>query len=209
MENFKQFNYRGTDFLVGDHGTIYRNGKIAHQCETPDGYLQIYLPGGSIKVHRLVAMCFGPGQTSERNEVNHKDFDRMNNCATNLEWMTHAENVRYSAQAGRKGNITGERNPNWGNRKLSQKYAEHPDLAKQCQSRPGTQNGRATSVTVYRSTENGREFVASFSYLGEASVFMCENYGFPSNPETFRVGVRRSVAKGVPYKGFIFEKQVA
>ena len=209
MENFKSFNYRGVDLLVGDCGTIYRNGKPVVQRINPCGYLQIALPCGSVHAHRIIAMCWVPGQTDERNEVNHKDFNRTNNCATNLEWMSHAENVRYSAQAGRKGNITGEKNPNWGNRKLSKKYAEDPSLAKQCQSRPGTQNGRATPVTVYRPTEDGREFVASFPYLGAASTYMCEHYGFPSNAETFRLGVRRSISTGVPYKGFIFEKNVA
>lgn len=209
MENFKPFNYRGADLLVGDCGTIYRDGKIANQCETPDGYLQIYIPGSIIKVHRLVAMCFVPGRTNERNEVNHKDFNRKNNRAANLEWMSHAENVRYSAKAGRKGNICGERNPNYGNRKLSKKYAENPEVAKQCQSRPGRKNGRATPVTVYRPTQEGLEFIASFPYLGEASAYMCEHYGFPSNPETFRVGVRHSISTGTPYKGFIFEKHVA
>lgn len=30
-------------------------------------------------------------------EVNHKDKNRSNNCAENLEWVTHLENVLHSS----------------------------------------------------------------------------------------------------------------
>lgn len=206
MENFKELEYRGVNFTVGDCGTIYRNGKLAGQAETPDGYLQVYLPGSSIKVHRLVAMCFVPGRTDERNEVNHKDFNRKNNCATNLEWVTHTENVQYSARAGRRGDMTGERNPNWGNDTLHKRYIENPEFAKQCQSRPGRQNGRATPIDIYNDTS----LIGHFEYLGEAAAYMHEHYdNFPADAGVFRCGVRRSIAKGVPYKGFTFVKHTA
>lgn len=209
MENFKELNYRGTDLLVGDCGTIYRDGRLAHQTETPDGYLQIYIPGSSIKVHRLVAMCFVPGQSDDRNEVNHKDFNRKNNCSSNLGWMTHAENVQYSAQAGRKSDITGYKNPNWGNDTLHKKYANDPELAQICQSRPGARNGRATPIDIYRACDGEEEFIGHFEYLGEAATYMNANYGFSENPEVFRQGVRQSIKRGSPYKGFIFKKEAS
>lgn len=37
------------------------------------------------------------------NQVHHKNFNRQRNCATNLVWSTHADNVKQSALAGRMG----------------------------------------------------------------------------------------------------------
>lgn len=63
-------------------------------------------------VHRLVALAFckkGEG----KDVVNHKDHDRGNNAASNLEWVTQEENVRYSSGLMRKrhksNSATGER----------------------------------------------------------------------------------------------------
>jgi hypothetical protein len=46
-------------------------------------------------VHRLVAKAFVPGY-QEGLDVNHKDCNRLNNIASNLEWMTRLENLMYS-----------------------------------------------------------------------------------------------------------------
>ena len=48
------------------------------------------------RVHRLVAMAFVDGY-KEGLVVNHIDECKDNNVWTNLEWMTQADNVRYSA----------------------------------------------------------------------------------------------------------------
>lgn len=84
----KSLNYRGT-------GTE----KIMTPGVTQGGYLKIKLrKNGSLKwfsVHRLVASIF---ITNPNNlpDVNHKDHNRQNNNADNLEWMTTKENTRYS-----------------------------------------------------------------------------------------------------------------
>lgn len=33
-------------------------------------------------------------------EVNHKDFDRLNNFVSNLEWCNHYDNIKHSRDAG-------------------------------------------------------------------------------------------------------------
>lgn len=48
-------------------------------------------------IHRLVAEHF-LGIPSDGQVVNHKDHNRANNHVSNLEWMSQAENVRYSAE---------------------------------------------------------------------------------------------------------------
>lgn len=51
-------------------------------------------------VHRLVAIAF-LDKPAGKNVVNHKDFNRINNNAENLEWVTSSENTLYSYKMGR------------------------------------------------------------------------------------------------------------
>jgi HNH endonuclease/Helix-turn-helix domain of resolvase len=44
-------------------------------------------------VHRLVAKYFLKEPTEKQTVVAHLDYDKLNNRASNLKWMTHAENV--------------------------------------------------------------------------------------------------------------------
>lgn len=48
------------------------------------------------QVHRLVAQEFIPRTKQEKNVINHKDYNTLNNCVDNLEWCTQKENVNYS-----------------------------------------------------------------------------------------------------------------
>ena len=45
-------------------------------------------------VHRLVGIAFVPGY-SEKYDINHKDNNRTNNHADNLEWCTRSYNIQY------------------------------------------------------------------------------------------------------------------
>ena len=49
----------------------------------------------SRKGHILVAYEFCDGRTSEKCYVNHIDFNKTNNSASNLEWVTHKENMEH------------------------------------------------------------------------------------------------------------------
>lgn len=50
-------------------------------------------------VHRLVAesFCYRP---EGANQVNHKDGDKKNNQASNLEWVSAKQNMRHSVESG-------------------------------------------------------------------------------------------------------------
>lgn len=62
------------------------------------GYLMVGLYKNNsrkvVKVHRIVAKYFIPNPENKR-EVNHIDRDKLNNCVTNLEWVTPKENMKH------------------------------------------------------------------------------------------------------------------
>lgn len=86
----KSFNYR-------------RTGK--EQCLKPtpdkDGYLKVTLrkngKGQQLFVHRLVAEAFIPNPNNLP-EINHKDENPENNCVSNLEWISHKDNIKYGTR---------------------------------------------------------------------------------------------------------------
>ena len=53
--------------------------------------------GGGVSVYLYVATAWVDGWF-EGAEVNHKDFDRTNYCADNLEWVTHKDNIDYTIE---------------------------------------------------------------------------------------------------------------
>jgi hypothetical protein len=76
-----------------------RQGFLGLATDPREGYCKVSLAlaDGSgrkhVSVHRLVAIAFVPGDHS--NDVNHKDMNKANNAATNLEWVPHRENIRH------------------------------------------------------------------------------------------------------------------
>lgn len=76
-------------------------------CLSKDGKYKQYL------IHRLVATAFINGE----GEVNHIDEDKTNNCVSNLEWVTHSDNINYGSCIKRRiehSDFKGRNNPMFG-----------------------------------------------------------------------------------------------
>lgn len=79
---------------VSNLGEVRHKGNRLPQ-EVRKGYLSVKIPNlGIRKVHRLVAHAFCPQREGCR-VVNHLDFNKLNNRAENLEWVTEMENRRH------------------------------------------------------------------------------------------------------------------
>ena len=121
MEVWKDIpGYEGL-YQVSDQGRVKSLGRfvgaknrgVRQQAErllkplnTGKNYFRVCLYKGGVMerplVHRLVAMAFLPN-TEEFEEVNHKDGNKWNNVASNLEWASHKANMQHAFATGLNG----------------------------------------------------------------------------------------------------------
>ena len=96
FEKIEGFNYE-----VNSEGVVRRvcnNGsyKIMKPRTGTRGYLQVQLCKDSkhvnFKIHRLIATYFIPN-LENKPYVDHIDRNRLNNCVSNLRWVSHEENM--------------------------------------------------------------------------------------------------------------------
>ena len=95
------------DYSVSNYGRIYskRRDKILKLCVNSSNYKKCALKGKNLYVHRLVAQAF-IDNPNNLEEVNHKDGNKWNNNADNLEWVSKSENAKHAFDLGLR-NISG------------------------------------------------------------------------------------------------------
>lgn len=80
----------------------YKAGRLMTPHTNRDGYVFVCLADrGKSKVgfiHRLLMLAFNPIENARNMEVNHIDLNKSNNALTNLEWMTHHENIKHASR---------------------------------------------------------------------------------------------------------------
>jgi hypothetical protein len=88
-------------YEVSSHGRVRsaKSGRIRKGAyDNGLGYqrllLSVYGRPVTAYVHRLVALAFCDGDSSL--EVNHKDGDKSNNVADNLEWVSRSQNMKHA-----------------------------------------------------------------------------------------------------------------
>lgn len=148
VELWKTFKGYENCYEVSNMGRIrsLRTGNIIKQRANSLGYLSVSLKkdrkSKEYRVNRLVALTF-LDNPENKPEVNHKDGNKKNNCITNLEWVTHKENMIHA----RKNNLI----------KITEKLKKQSSI-----------NGKKRSKPVEQYTIEG-EFVKSYLSITEAS----------------------------------------
>lgn len=108
QEQWKPIEGTNGGYEVSNLGHVRTNGKrpgLLTLTKQKSGYRYVMIEIGgkscNRRVHRLVAQHFLPNPDNLK-EVNHKDGNKDNNRADNLEWCTRSHNVKHSFDTGLK-----------------------------------------------------------------------------------------------------------
>ena len=78
----------------------FKEGKILNNRDIDCyGYARVVINHKKYKFHRYIAELFVPNPENKL-EVNHKDGNKLNNRADNLEWTTRSENQKHAYKIG-------------------------------------------------------------------------------------------------------------
>ena len=110
-EEWKEIEGYGSKYYVSNKGRVKSYTKyeafIMKARKTADGYLRLDLQQEGRKtsklVHRIVAASFLPMPQKLDMELHHKDFNKENNAANNLEWLdviTHRQRHKEGKSNG-------------------------------------------------------------------------------------------------------------
>ena len=148
------------NYLIKSSGEVIslRTGKVMKPFLAGKGYHCLKLWDGKKahhrSVHRLVAAKYCKNRRPDT-EVNHIDGNKLNNCASNLEWVTKSENGKHAYRTGLNWNnpVRGSKH---GNSKLKEEdiieitklHKEGLSLAKIASLYP------VTKATIWKITKN-------------------------------------------------------
>ena len=88
-------------YSITNDGKVYshKRGKFLKPRISMDGYNRVALTKEGYRreyrIARLVAISY-LREPKEDEQVNHKDYNRVNDVLENLEWVTPSENIKYS-----------------------------------------------------------------------------------------------------------------
>ena len=129
--NYKEYPHN-KNYLVYDDGKVFsvprkgannsnRKGRFLKESFDKRGYARVTLSPNqnTIAVHRMVAITF-IANPDNLPQVNHKDGNKLNNKAENLEWCTNAENMAHAIKIGLRPDSIYARGESQGNVKLSE-----------------------------------------------------------------------------------------
>lgn len=99
---FKEIDKTDGKYLVSEEGYVYSvnsDGKAKKiVLDTSNGSARVYIKGHRVSVSRLVAEAFIPNNYPLANVVGHKDGNKLNNRADNLEWTTLSDLRRKKSE---------------------------------------------------------------------------------------------------------------
>jgi hypothetical protein len=99
MEIWKEIPGSGGKYQISNYGNVYSliNNVQLKGVNNGNGYLRVKLNERLFYIHRLVAMAFIPNPKCYK-EINHKDENKLNNNADNLEWCSHKYNMKFGTR---------------------------------------------------------------------------------------------------------------
>jgi len=106
----KQINISGLErYQITPDGQVYntRTKRWIKPFVTRLGYYSYGLSNGSKRLnyctHRLVAFTYIGLPLNKKHEIDHIDENKGNNHYSNLQWISHSDNVRKSFKLGTRG----------------------------------------------------------------------------------------------------------
>lgn len=93
---------KDSGYFISSKGEVKNpKGKTLKPQKTRNGYLRVCINGKYQRIHRLVAEAF-VSNYNNYNQINHKDGNKANNNANNLEWCTAKQNIQHAYKTGLK-----------------------------------------------------------------------------------------------------------
>lgn len=77
-----------------------KTGRTLKPSLNSKGYLRVRINNKTVFIHRAVAQVF-VANPDNLSQVNHKDYNKLNNDHDNLEWCNNSKNQLHSYELGR------------------------------------------------------------------------------------------------------------
>ena len=140
------------DYLITEDGRVINKkwGREVKPQMNGKGYLRVGIVGKLRFVHRLVAERYVPNPENKP-QVNHKDGNKLNNRADNLEWVTNMDNRIHAIKNDLV--VHGERCP-WAKLKSEDVHyiRDHPEMTNAELARMfGVKNHAISSIRLGKS----------------------------------------------------------
>jgi len=89
------------DYEITKDGQVINKhtGKVVKPQKNGKGYLRVAIGKKLMFIHRMVAEKYVPNPDNMP-QVNHKDGNKENNCADNLEWVSNQQNRNHAVNTG-------------------------------------------------------------------------------------------------------------
>jgi hypothetical protein len=100
VNNDKQYFVSNLGRFKNSLETIMCNYKV-----NENGYIRVYIYNKTYGLHRLIALTFLENPYNKE-QVNHKDGNKLNNSVENLEWCSNRENQIHKFKIGLGNNFT-------------------------------------------------------------------------------------------------------
>lgn len=88
-------------YTVSNLGRVKHNGRILKATDRGNRYLTVSINKKNRYLHRIVAQAFIQNPENKE-QVNHIDGNKSNDCAENLEWVSRLENIKHAKEVLKK-----------------------------------------------------------------------------------------------------------